>query len=203
MDGFKAYKYYMAIKLHFTSEKYDVFETRGHVKGSRDAFTSRNDRYIFEKLAQKHASDKDIIQFFVSNFAYGNDTAIYSNGEAEELYAVWQKRRQSISKVFIDDLANIINYVEIRKLDSNHIFTGSNGDLPILLDLYLGGKVTVETMKIIDDFHPFLDVWGNNSTIRIVLGNGLLRMKKLHKFVKYDADKLSKVFNHFKEELAF
>ena len=48
MDGFKAYKYYMAIKLHFTSLKYNVFETRGHVKGTRDTFNSRNDRYIFE-----------------------------------------------------------------------------------------------------------------------------------------------------------
>ena len=201
MDGFKAYKYYMAIKLHFTS-KYDVFESRGHVKGSRDAFNSRNDRYIFEKLAQKLSNDKDIIQFFVSNFAYGNETAIYSNGEADELYALWQKRKQSITKVFIDDLANIINYVEIKKLDSKNLFKGSNGDLPILLDLYLGGKVTIETMRILDDYYPFIDGWGDNSTVRIVLGSGLLRIKKLHKFVKYDNEKLSKIFNHFKEELS-
>ena len=86
MDGFKAYKYYMAVKLHFTSKKYNVFETRGHVKGTRDAFNSRNDRYIFEKLAQKYADDKEIIQFFVSNFAYGNDTAIYAGQEAEDLF---------------------------------------------------------------------------------------------------------------------
>jgi hypothetical protein len=69
MDGFKAYRYYLAIKLHFTSDKFNVFENRGNVKGTREAFTARNDRYIFEKLANKYNDDREIIQFFVANFA--------------------------------------------------------------------------------------------------------------------------------------
>jgi hypothetical protein len=48
MDGFKAYRYYLAIKLHFTTDKFNVFENRGNVKGTREAFNARNDRYIFE-----------------------------------------------------------------------------------------------------------------------------------------------------------
>ena len=193
----------MAIKLHFTSPKYNVFETRGHVKGTRDTFNSRNDRYIFEKLAQKYSDDKEIIQFFVSNFAYGNDTAIYGNGEAEELYAEWQRRKQSITKVFIDDLTNVMNFCDVHKFNTEGIFKNIDGDLPVLLNLFLTGKVSIETLRIIDDIYPFIDSWENDSLIRVVIGDKLLRIEKLSGFVKYDKEKLSKIFNHFKEELSF
>ena len=183
MDGFKAYKYYMAVKLHFTSPKYNVFESRGHVKGTREAFNSRNDRYIFEKLAQKYSDDKDIIQFFVSNFAYGNDTAIYGNSEAEELYAQWQKRKQSISKIFVDDLANIINFCDVHKLNYDSIFNLTNNEIPVILTLYLNGKVTIETLNIIDSINPFLDSWKSNPALQIIMGDSFLRIKKLTGFV--------------------
>lgn len=203
MDGFKAYKYYMAIKLHFTNKKYNVFENRGHVKGSRETFTSRNDRYIFEKLADKHNNDKDIIQFFVSNFAYGNETAIYANGEADELFTEWKRRKESITKVFIDDLSNIINYCDVHKFNTDGLFTNLNGDLPVLLNLFLANKVCIETLTIINDIYPFVDAWENDATIGIVMGDKLLRIKKLKGFVKYDVDKIKKIFNTFKEELSF
>jgi len=192
----------MAIKLHFTSAKYDVFQSRGHVKGTRDTFNSRNDRYIFEKLAQKYPNDKDIIQFYVSNFAYGQETALYGNGEADELFSEWKRRKQSISRVFVDDLTNVMNFAEVHKFNAEGIFKNVNGDLPVLLNLYLSGKVTVETLRIIDDHYPFIDAWEDDSTIRIVLGDGLLRIKKLKGFVKYDSEKISKIFSHFKEELS-
>ena len=191
----------MAVKLHFTSRKYNVFETRGNVKGTREAFNSRNDRYIFEKLGQKY-DDREIIQFFVSNFAYGNDTAIYGNSEADELYFEWQKRKQAITKTFIDDLANIMNMCDVHKFNTDGIFKSSNGDLPILTSMFLSGKITIETMRMIDDIEPFVDSWENDPMIKIVLGDKLLRIEKLKGFVKYDSDKITKVFNHFKEELS-
>ena len=201
MDGFKAYKYYMAVKLHFTSKKYNVFETRGNVKGTREAFNHRNDRYIFEKLGQKY-DDREIIQFFVSNFAYGNDTAIYGNSEAEELYFEWQRRKQSITKIFIDDLANIINMCDVHKLNTEAIFKSDDGDLPVLTSMFLSGKISIETLRMIDDIEPFVESWENDPMIKIVLGDKLLRIEKLKGFVKYDSDKITKVFNHFKEELS-
>jgi hypothetical protein len=201
MDGFKAYKYYMAVKLHFTSKKYNVFETRGHVKGTREAFNARNDRYIFEKLAQKY-DDKEIIQFFVSNFAYSNDTAIYGNSEAEELFSEWKRRKQSISKIFVDDLTNIMNMCDVHKFNVDGIFKVVDGDLPVLTSMFLSGKITIETLRIIDDIQPFINTWENDPMIKIVLGDKLLRAEKLKGFVKYDKEKVAKVFNHFKEELS-
>ena len=50
MTGFKAFRYYVALKLHFTKDKFNVFENRGNVKGSYQAFDARNDKFLFEKL---------------------------------------------------------------------------------------------------------------------------------------------------------
>ena len=202
MDGFKAYRYYLAIKLHFTTDKFNVFENRGNVRGTREAFNARNDRYIFEKLASKHAEDKDFIQFFTSNFAYGNENAIYAGQEAEDNYLEWMKRKQSITKVFVDDLAAMLTYVEMNKLKHNAIFEFTENEYPISLNMFIGGKISIETLRIIDDFYPLLEKWTQNVSVKYIWDNELRRIKKLTGFVKYDKIKVQKIFNHFIEEIA-
>lgn len=201
MDGFKAYRYYLAIKLHFTTDKFNVFENRGNVRGTREAFNARNDRYIFEKLSNKYPNDKDIIQYFVSNFAYGSDNAIYAGQEAEENYIEWIKRKQSITKVFVDDLSTLLTHIEINKLKHSAIFKFTESEYPILLSLFIGNKITIETLRIIDDFYPFLDSWSQNNSVKYIWDNEFRRIKKLTGFVKYDIIKIEKIFNHFKEEI--
>lgn len=198
MDGFKAYRYYLAIKLHFTTEKFNVFENRGNVKGTRDTFNARNDRYIFEKLANKYDTDREIIQFFVANFAYGSDTAIYEGKEATDNFLLWNKRKQSITQVFIDDLTNILNYIESNKTS---VFSFENDKYPALMQLYMGRKVTIETLRIIDDIYPFLETWSQQNSVKYMWGSELLRIKKLTGFVKYDKIKIEKIFKHFLEEI--
>jgi len=202
MDGFKAYRYYLAIKLHFTTDKFNVFENRGNVKGTREAFNARNDRYIFEKLARKHEDDKEIIQFFVSNFAYGNDTAIYAGSEADDNFIQWNKRKQSITKVFVDDLATLLTHLEVNKLKHSALFNFTDSEYPVTLSLFVGGKISIETLRIIDDMHPIVEKWNQNLSVKYIWDNELRRITKLTGFVKYDKIKIQKVFNHFMEEIA-
>ena len=202
MDGYKAYRYYLAIKLHFTTDKFDVFQNRGNVKGTREAFNARNDRYIFEKLAQKHSDDKEIIQFFVSNFAYGNDTAIYAGQEAEDNFMQWNKRKQSITKIFVDDLATLLTHIETNRLKHSAIFEFTENEYPVALKMFVGGKISIETLRIIDDFTEILEKWNQNLTVKYIWDNEMRRIKKLTGFVKYDKIKIEKIFSAFKEELA-
>ena len=202
MDGFKAYRYYLAIKLHFTTDRFNVFENRGSVRGTRDAFNARNDRYIFEKLATKRPDDKEIIQFFVSNFAYGNDQAIYAGQEAEDNYLQWQKRKQSMTKIFVDDLATLITHIELNKLKPTAIFQFTENEYPVALKLFVGGKIAIETLNIIDDMTGMLDDWVVHPSVRYIWEAEMRRIKKLTGFVKYDKIKIGKIFQHFKEEIA-
>ena len=199
MDGFAAYKYYLAVKLHFTTDKYDVFETRGAVKGSREAFTARNDRHIFERLARKFDKDKDYIQYLVANFAYGNPDVVY-NEDSDGNYTLWLKRKQSMTQHFVNDLATMLTNLETNGIIQDKLFNFTNGDYPVALNLFIGGKISIETLRIIDDIHPILGAW-KQTPAAFIWENELRRITKLKGFVKYNASKISHVFSHFKEEL--
>lgn len=190
MDGFKAYKYFMAIKLHFTSEKYDVFEMNGRVSGSREAFERRNDRGLYEKLARKFPSDAELIQFLVANIAYGHMNVVYS-GDSEEYYSVWRKRKESMSRVFEMDLNTISNHV--KNLDD--MYSIDDG-APILLKLYLGGHITLETMAILQDFDDYLSKW---EPLIMLWHDHFLVIRKVKRFVKYDKTRVQYLYSNFKQ----
>ncbi len=201
MDGFKAYKYYIAIKLHFTKDNFDVFKNRGNVKGTREAFNARNDRYMFERLARKYPVDKDLIQYYVANFAYGNDAAIYSSEEAETNLLEWNRRKQSITKIFADDCNKILMDACKSKYKEESIFNLTNKGYSSILKLFLGKQISLESLRIIDDLHPVIDSWKENSSMVLLWENEIRRIEKSKGFVKYDSDKVAKVFNNFIQEI--
>lgn len=196
MDGYKAWKLYMAVKLHFTTQKYNVFNNRGHVKGARDTFYNRNDRFIFERLARKFTTERDLIQYFVANFAYDNGEVVYEQADGETNLTKWNKRKQSISQVFENDLHSIILHLEKNSLTEKHLYESSG--IPEIFKLYLGGYVTIETMVILDHYANYL---ANNSQINLLLGEEYLRIEKCKGFIKFDKDKLLQVYLNFKQEL--
>jgi len=196
VDGYKAWKLYMAVKLHFTTQKYNVFNNRGHVKGARDTFYNRNDRFIFERLARKFPTERDLIQYFVANFAYDNGEVVYEQADGETNLTKWNKRKQSISQVFESDLHNIILHLEKNSLTEKQLYESSG--IPEIFKLYLGGYVTIETMVILDHYANYL---ANNSQINLLLGEEYLRIEKCKGFIKFDKDKLLQVYLNFKQEL--
>ena len=199
MDGFKAYKYYMAVKLHFTTDKYDVFETKGQVKGTRDVFQARNDRYLFDKIGRKFDKDFDLIQYFVANFAYGNTSAVYNDSEAVENWVTWQKRKQSLTQTFRNDIDYIILQVEKENLSPEEVFKFVQGDHPKLLKWFLGGKICIETMCILDAYENYLQDWKSNANL--LLEEECRRIIKCKGFVKFDIEKLTPIHQQLTEEL--
>lgn len=188
MDGVKAYRYYMAIKLHFTSEKFNVFENKGAIKGSRETIQARNDYYIFEKLGRKFSTDKEYIQYIASNFMYGNHDVVYNIGyESESLYKEYIKRKQSITKVFTDDCHTIVN--ELDKIN----FT--NNQLPYIIRLYLSNRITLETVRILDDkLNIIQHLKLKNQMVYKMFEDSLRIIEKSKGFVKYNKDKIDMVY---------
>lgn len=197
MNGFKAFRYYVALKLHFSKDKFNVFQNRGNIKGSIEAFKARNDRYLFEKLAAKYDTDQDIIQFYVANFAYGNPDMVYGMEQAEENYILWRKRKESITHLFSSDISYIQLEAEKNNLDMAGMFYFLDNNYPHLLKLYLGKQVSIETLHMINLAGiPFLDNWKKDPRA-MMLEDELRRIDKLRDFVKFDKDKISKIFKDF------
>lgn len=196
MTGFRAFRYYIALKLHFNKQSFNVFQNRGNIKGSYAAFESRNDKYLFEKLAKKFVSDKDLIQFLVANLAYGNDNIVYALEEAEEYYIQWMKRKQSITKSFFDDLNTIQFEAEKNNYNLDQIINFTLNTYPVIIKLYLGKKISMESINILNDFIPMVQKWKQEPSM-MVIENDILRIEKLKGFVKYDRNKIENKVNEF------
>ena len=144
---FDAYKCYLAMKNHFTKDNYDYIKYRGKTRATHQAFYMRKDRFWFEKFARQK-KDKEVEEFFVSNFIYSTDPGTMWIGEmikeGEGRYTEWKKKIQSLSYVFKEEVDSLFDN---KKVDD--IFDCSKGH-PVILKSYLGGNTSLETLVICD-----------------------------------------------------
>jgi hypothetical protein len=197
VNGFKAYRYYIAIKLHFTKDAFNVFENRGNVKGSYETFKARNDSYLFEKMGKKHPNDAEIIQFFVANMIMGDSSTIYNDAVAEENFKQWLSWKESITYNFKEDLHKLELEVEKNGYTSDELFNCTLNDFPIIIKLYLGKQINPITMAMITDIYEPASEWLNNSTLSLVLEQEIRTLYKMNGFFKYDKEKIEKLFYDF------
>ena len=144
---FETYKTYLAMKQHFTKDKYDYHKYCGRSRATLSAFHKRKDRYFFEKMARAHP-DKEIEDFFVANFVSCKDPETLWIGEiireGDDNFRQWQKKVQSLSYVFKEDATSLFDEQRV-----DDVFDCSSGHPPILKS-YLGGFTSLETLVICD-----------------------------------------------------
>jgi hypothetical protein len=197
IDAFQTYKYFMAIKLHLTTDRYDVFESNGKVSGSKATFETRNDRFLFQKLGQKFSQPRELIEYLTANIGYGNKNVIYSS-ESDENYEVWLKRKEARTYLFKQQLEYIRAYLETDNKKFEDLFSIED-NVPELLKMYVGGHIHLETMIIINDVEEFLPKW---EPLIMLWGDQLRILNKIKNFVKYDKDKLKLIYHTFRKELS-
>ena len=154
---FDAYRCYLSLKNHFTKEHYDYHKYGGKTRATHQAFYKRKDRFWFEKFA-KQKTDKEVEEFFVSNFVSSTDPGtmwigdMIKNGEAR--YVDWKKKVESLSYNFKEETSSVFadgNFDAMFHIDgSRH---------PDILKEYLGGKVSLETMVICDRILGYREEW--------------------------------------------
>ena len=147
MMPFETYKTYLAMKQHFTKDKYDYHKYCGRSRATLSAFHKRKDRYFFEKMSRAHP-DKEIEDYFVANFVSCKNPETLWIGEiireGDDNFRQWQKKVQSLSYVFKEDATSLF---EEQRVDD--VFDCSNGH-PHILKSYLGGSTSLETLVICD-----------------------------------------------------
>jgi hypothetical protein len=99
-------------------------------------------------------------------------------------------------------LATLLTHIETNRLKHSAIFEFTENEYPVALKMFVGGKISIETLRIIDDFTDILEKWNQNLSVKYIWDNEMRRIKKLTGFVKYDKIKIEKIFSAFKEELA-
>jgi hypothetical protein len=189
MMPFDCYKQYLSLKNHFTKEKYDYHKYCGKSRATVQSFYKRKDRFWFEKLA-RGKGDKEVIDFFVSNFITCTDPNKLWIGEmireGENRYTEWKKRTQSLSYVFKEEIEIIFS-----DQDFDTVFVNKQGH-PILLKKYLGGDISIETLVILDKILGFKKNF--DSELQDPVWESVsMRMKKYSPFLNIDVFRYKKI----------
>ena len=144
---YDAYREYLALKNHFTKDNYDYFKYNKKVRATVQSFYKRKDRMWFEKISRQK-SDKEVVDFFVSNFVSCPDPETLWIGEmikeGEGRYQQWQKKIQSLSYFFKEESQSLFSENKFQD-----VFKCSKGH-PVLLKKHLSGQVSLETMVLLD-----------------------------------------------------
>ena len=147
MMPFDAYRCYLSLKNHFTQDHYDFHKKEGRSRVTKQTFYKRKDRFWFERFSRQK-NDKEVVDFFVSNFVSTTDPSRMYIGElvknGEERYVDWKKRTQSLAYVFREESEFLFKDHQM-----DEVFDCSKGH-PIILKKFLGGNISLETLVIYD-----------------------------------------------------
>tara|TARA_B100000085_G_scaffold159164_1_gene144702 strand:- start:663 stop:1259 length:597 start_codon:yes stop_codon:yes gene_type:complete len=190
MMPFDAYRCYLSLKNHFTKEKYDYHKYCGKSRATVQSFYKRKDRFWFEKLA-RNKNDKEVVDFFVSNFITCTDPSKLWIGEmmreGEDRYTEWKKRNQSLTYIFTEEVESIFSD---KNFDS--MFTLDGTTHPQILKEYLRKNISIETLVILDQILGFKKEWDSKLTDP-VWQSVSLRMRKYSPFLNIDVFRYKKI----------
>jgi hypothetical protein len=177
MEPFDAYKKYLALKHHFTSDSYDYFKYNGKVNVKSTSFDVRKDKYMFYKLSKK----KDVEGYLIANMLNDGKTWIGDllSSESEEIYINWLKRQESLSYVFQNDISKLDD-------DMNMNFKSNNGEYPLALLLLLRKEICLETLIIIDNIISIFNHWNKSIQDTVVWPDIYRKCLKYKSFLKFD-----------------
>ena len=184
--GFDVFKTYLAVKSHFTSD-YDYFKYGGRVTAKLESFTKRSDRYFFHKLSKRY-NERDILDYFVSNFAVDSHKWIGSviNNEGAENFTKFRKYKDGFDYHFRNDCVAIRNDLDSRSILFNDGFNVVSGQHPRILRLLLRKKIHLQTAIILDTTLSFSKVWDKEITEKVVWPKIKHTLNKFRPFVMYN-----------------
>ena len=151
MEPIDVYLMYCAMKAHFSKNDYDFFTYKGKRRVHRNSFYKRKDRGFFVKLSRKY-SEEDLKNYLVANFII--DRRGYIANFSNENYEQWKEKRNNFYNMFTDEIRPLVK-------NFNPLFEVKNSEHPILLKEYLGKRVSLETLIILDDLVNFSKTWDN------------------------------------------
>jgi hypothetical protein len=185
MNPFQVYKHYLALRLHFTTNKYDIVAARGRIRASEKSFRERSDVFDIHRLAKKYEG-KEVIDYLVANFVSGNRCGGIHIADGEKRYLEWKAKIESLSYRYRQELVSLCESAGDR---FGNVFKCDRGSHPLILRSYLNGKTCLETLVILNKVRPFVDTLDNALANDIVWPDVSRLIRKYSPFVRIDKDK--------------
>lgn len=188
LTGYGAYMLFLALRTHFTKDKYDFFVMCGKLRANKDSYNRRTDRAFFEKVARDYDA-KELRDLFIANLLQDKHYILeFIDEEADEVYTAYKRRRQALSYVCADDMDRIFNQTDIKRT-----FSASKDRYPDLITLFLRGVVSIETMVILDDLLGFTSKYDKIYYDDAIWPKISRKISKYRPFLKYDKVKMKDI----------
>ena len=148
MQAVDVYLMYCALKAHFQGD-YDYHKFGGKTKTKRESYYKRKDRFFFAKTAVKY-EDTEVLNYFVSNFIH--DRSGYIANFTDKNYETWMNKRSMFYEIFSQEMQPFVKNFE-------PLFECKDNQHPLLLKEYMGKRISLETMIVLDDLVEYSKKW--------------------------------------------
>ena len=138
MNGHDAFQIYNAVRLHFTTDKFDYFTYNGKTRITAESFNARKDKYTFHKVARVIKED-DMPYFFAVNFMKGDGKSWISSmlqEDASKNFKEWQHWQEN-------RLINLEKDLKKLKGKFEKLIICKNGQFPEKRSMRLFGHYTL------------------------------------------------------------
>ena len=197
MTGFEAYKLYLSVWQHFSScNDYNYITYKGKLGNiTVKAYEKRKDKYFFEALGSRNRGD--LLQYYVANFAHhGVEVAwigdLHSK-ESEDVYYNWQRRVQSLTYIFEEDLKEVNEFLIARGLGFDRLFEVEEDEHPIIFRFVQQKMIEVETYIIMDKILGFSKRIATKIKDSYIFPSEQYRYNRYAEFLNIDNDKYIKI----------
>lgn len=181
MSAFEAYKEFLALRKHFTSD-YDYHKFKGSLKLRREHFEKRRDYYFFEKLGKK----PDFKDYIVANIIKKPNIwvqELVTSPECEKTYTEWKKYKESLSYTFKEEIANLPHFTEA--------FWPFRTGYPPAFQAHLKGNISLETLCLLLKHTGVKSFWDKKMLESDpVWSDKSILIDKYIPFIQYDTEKI-------------
>ena len=197
MTGFEAYKLYLSVWQHFSScNDYNYITYKGKLGNiTGKAYEKRKDKFFFEALGSRNRGD--LLQYYVANFAHhGVEVAwigdLHSK-ESEDVYYNWQRRIQSLTYIFEEDLKEVNEFLIARGLEFDRLFDVEEDEHPLIFRFVQQRMIEVETYIIMDKILGFSKRIATKIKESYIFPAEQYRYDRYAEFLNLESDKYIKI----------
>lgn len=186
-SGYGAYLLFLALRTHFSNDKYDFFQMHGKTRASKESYLKRNDKWFFEKIAKEHTAE-ELRDFYVANLLEDKHyiTELLDDN-ATLAYTDYLRRKQSLSYICADDMARTFDQ------GLSKPFAVQRDSYPVLVILFLRRTVCIETMVILDDMLGYTSKFDKYYGDDAIWPKISKKISKYRPFLKYDKVRMKNI----------
>lgn len=199
-EPFQIYSSYIAIKAHFLTD-YDYFKYNGKSRATYHAYEKSKYKYLIDRLSKRFTLE-EFIDYCVFNFRQKKE---WIGDFTDKNWSSSSSARETNYRKFQTDIQSLI-IRSIKRIHDDHsepnyiiedvfenLFRCDRGNHPTIVKEYLGGRIDLDTMVILDHMIGYRKQFDKEIQETVVWGNVSKLISKYQPFMKIDTTKSKQI----------